>query len=263
MAPLSSEIPVISQDFCVSAWILYPGLLVTLFVSLAASVRHQVHIQDREDRDRIISESASSSENQHAKDTCRDEEAARDESASPPLPPLPALGPPLSACDILRPLSHLAPAPTSGLVASLARQKSQQKVACCYSLMQDDPPQSESGTNTTTNSAGIQEEPKAYYTLQHATGHPPIKSCSEGESTFKKSPSCSGSGPLDVQSLPTPSATTSPEGLDQYTVFSRRYDERERLGRESVEKRSETVQLFRGEDDDRDEIWSRRVVEYR
>lgn len=255
MAPSSNEIPILSEDFSgVSAWLLYPGLLVSLFVSLGAHLRHRMRIQDR---DRIMSESAPSLEKQYVKVTCRDEEAPRDGSTSPP--PLPALGPPMSACDILRPLSHLAPVPTSGLVASLARQKSQQKGASCQSSMQDDLLQLESGTNT-TDCAGIQE-PKAY-TRQCASDHPLIKSSSETESTFKNSPSRPG-GPLDVQSLPTPSASTSPEGLDQCTVFSRRYDDRERLVGETVEKRSETMQLFRGEDNERDEIWSRRVIEYR
>ncbi|KAL1969425.1 hypothetical protein VTN77DRAFT_8863 [Rasamsonia byssochlamydoides] len=209
-----------------------------------------------------MSQSSTSSGNLHAKDTCKAAEAAEDVSTSSPLP-LPTLGPPSSACDVLQPLSHLSsqwsvPVPTSGLVASLARQKSQQVAS--HSLMQDDGLQSESGTNRMKHSAGIQE-PEAPAPWR-ASDHPQIQSSSEVELPFKRISSCSDCGLHDSQSFPTQDSSVFPEGVDQCTVFSRRYDNKENLDRESVWKRSERVQLFRGKDENSDKIWSRRVIEY-
>jgi hypothetical protein len=214
-----------------------------------------------------MSASTVSPETLHAKeDTCNDDkETAGDMSASSsPLLSLPALGPPATACDVLQPLSEVSsqssvPLPTSGMVAALARQKRQQQATASEISMQDDSPKLESGINPTMqplDSAGILEGSKDTSDLPQDQSH------SEAESRLRRTSSGSDSSLLDVRSFPTPSASISPDDIDQCPVFSRRYDDSKSLDRESVQKRRETVQLFHGKDEDSG-IWSRRVVEYR
>jgi hypothetical protein len=124
--------------------------------------------------------------------------------------------------------------------------------------MQDDTPPSETPVDATADSyssAAIQEFTAAVWQpVSHEEhGGKPVARISPDSDDGKNSP----------EALHSPYASIYTDGIDPYTLFVHRFDEPKDGIRKSIQKSTESVQLFRRREDDNGQIWRRRVTEYR
>ncbi|KAH8698484.1 hypothetical protein BGW36DRAFT_146688 [Talaromyces proteolyticus] len=212
-----------------------------------------------------MSDSSISPQHSGVEDAAKDVEATEAEDVPTPNS---AVGPPTSACDILRPLSQVAsqglfPLPTSGSLASLARQQPRQIASTGTSTVHEEPLQSDSGTNATADSfdsESIRKFTAAAWRQQSLPGQiMPIVQVSSS----RISPSNSEEAPTSHFS-PSPYASIFPEGTESSPLFIHQCEEYEPTNEDSIRKYSESLQLFRRNNEGDDaKIWKRRVLEYR
>jgi hypothetical protein len=200
-----------------------------------------------------------------------DEEHTREEQSTKPLVLPLAEDPPSSASDVLRPLSQVTaewsvPVPTSGSLASLAMQKAQQQLGSPHknNTRLDETSQSESQIGATPEShtdASIQEFiATAWRSFSHQPHRDSSSSLQPGPADLSLD---SDHGKKSLESpVHSPYASIYTEDIDPYTLFMRRFDEPPDGSQKTIQKCTESIQLFRRKEDDR-QIWRRRVTEYR
>ncbi|CRG89643.1 hypothetical protein PISL3812_06682 [Talaromyces islandicus] len=204
-----------------------------------------------------MGDSSTSPQRRRADDAQRNDTAA---DAGAVQSETPDAGPATSAYDLLRPLSSGSfPVPNSGSLAWLARHQSQQQITPPrISATREKSLQSDLSTGATVESFGRESPPRA----TASAGQQEANQSTPG-STSQMSADEDYGQPQHAIS-PSPYASIFSEGTDPTTpLVLRRCDEHDNTNDNPVRKYSESLQLFRRNEEDQDKTWKRRVVEYR